>query len=123
MGRTHCLYGGTEPYKKSSHCSGRSKKTKGQTETKMGRWCDGRCQEAGGEKFEECRKEQEQLAEASEEGLGSKWAAVLLLLMMMMMTTMMMMMMMTHSLCTAIPAVHHTRPSGQLQQCHLGALS
>jgi len=24
------------------------KKTKGQTETKMGRRCDGRCQEAGG---------------------------------------------------------------------------
>jgi len=29
----------------------------GQAETKMGRWCDGRCQEVGGEKLEECCKE------------------------------------------------------------------
>ena len=28
-----------------------------QAETKMGRWCDGRCQEVGGEKLEECCKE------------------------------------------------------------------
>jgi len=46
-------YGGTEPYKKSSLCSGRRKKIKGQGETKMGRWCDGRCQEVGGQKLEE----------------------------------------------------------------------
>jgi len=35
-------YGGTERYEKSSGCSGRRKKTEGQTETEMGRWCDGR---------------------------------------------------------------------------------
>ena len=29
----------------------------GQSETKMGRWCDGRWQEVGGEKLEECCKE------------------------------------------------------------------
>ena len=58
-----------------------SVKTKGQTETKMGRWCDGRCQEAGGEKLEECRQEQGQLAEASEEGLGSKGAVVPMIMM------------------------------------------
>jgi hypothetical protein len=42
----------------------------------MGGWCEGRCQEAGGEKLEECCKEQGQLAEASKEGLGSEWAVV-----------------------------------------------
>ena len=57
MGRTCYSYGGTEPYKKSSRCSGRRKKTKGQAETKIGRWCDGRWQEVGGEKLEECCKE------------------------------------------------------------------
>ena len=72
MGRPYNSYGGTEHYKKSSCCTGRRKKTEGQAETKMGRWCDGRCQEVGGEKLEECCKEQGQLAEASEEGLGSK---------------------------------------------------
>jgi len=30
-------YGGTEPYKKSSCCSGGRRKTEGQAETKMGR--------------------------------------------------------------------------------------
>jgi len=50
-------YGGTEHYKKSSRCSGRSMKTEGQAETKMGRRCDGRCQEGGGDKLEECCKE------------------------------------------------------------------
>ena len=48
MGRTCYLYGGTESYKKSSRCSGRRKKTEGQVETKMGRWCGGRCQEVLG---------------------------------------------------------------------------
>jgi len=48
MGRTCYSYGGTEPYMKSSLCSGRRKKTEGQAETKKGRWCDGRCQEDGG---------------------------------------------------------------------------
>jgi len=43
-------YGGTEPYKKSSGCSGRRKKTEGQVETEMGRWCDGRWREVGGER-------------------------------------------------------------------------
>ena len=39
----------------------------------MGRWCDGSCREVGGrEKLEEWCKEQGQLAEASEEDLGSK---------------------------------------------------
>ena len=56
MDRTCYLFGGTEPYKKRPRCSGRRKKTKGQAETKMGRWCDGRCQEIGGEKLEECCK-------------------------------------------------------------------
>ena len=57
MDRTYYSHGGTQPYKKSSHCSGRRKKTEGQAETKMGRLCDGRCQEVGGEKLEECCKE------------------------------------------------------------------
>jgi hypothetical protein len=50
----------------------------------MGGWRDGRCEEAGGEKLEECCKEQGQLAEASKEGLGSKWAVVPMMMMMMM---------------------------------------
>jgi len=33
------------------------KKTEGQAETKTGRLCDGRRQEVGGEKLEECCKE------------------------------------------------------------------
>ena len=57
MGRTCYSYGGTERYMKSSSCGGRRKKTKGQAETKIGRWCDRRCQEVGGEKLEECCKE------------------------------------------------------------------
>ena len=81
MGRTCYSYGRTEPNKTGTRCCGRRKKTKGQTETKMGRWCDGRCQEAGGEKLEECRQEQGQLAEASEEGLGSKGAVVPMMMM------------------------------------------
>ena len=48
MGRTCYSYVGTEPYKKSSRCSGRRKNTEGQVETEMGRWRDGRCQEVGG---------------------------------------------------------------------------
>ena len=47
MGRTCYSYGRTESYKKSSRCSGRRKKTEGQAETEMGRWCDGRWQEVG----------------------------------------------------------------------------
>ena len=62
---------------------GRRKKTEGQAETKMGRWCVGRCQEVGGEKLEECCKEQGQLAEASEEDLGSKGAVVPMMMMIM----------------------------------------
>ena len=85
MGRTRYSYGGTERHKNSSRCSGRRKKTEGQAETKMGRLCDGRCQEVGGEKLEECCKEYGQLAEASEEGLGSKGAVVPMMMMMMMM--------------------------------------
>ena len=42
----------------------------------MGRWCEGRCEEAEREKLEECCKEQGQLAAASKESLGSKWAVV-----------------------------------------------
>jgi hypothetical protein len=42
----------------------------------MGGQREGRCQEAGGEKLEECCKEQGQLVKASKEGLGSKWAVV-----------------------------------------------
>jgi len=57
MGRTRYSYGGTESYKKNSRCSGRRKKTEGQAEIEMGRWYDGRCQEVGGEKLEECCKE------------------------------------------------------------------
>jgi hypothetical protein len=51
----------------------------------MGEWCEGRRQEAGREKLEECCKEQGQLAEASKEGLGSEWAVVPMMMMMMMM--------------------------------------
>ena len=76
MGRTCYSYGAIEPYKKSSRCSGRRKKTEGQAETEMGRWRDGRCQEVGGEKLEECCKEQGRMAEASEEDLGLKGAVV-----------------------------------------------
>ena len=57
MDRTCYSQGGTEPYKKSSRFSGGRKKTEGQAETEMGRWCDGRCQEVGGEKLEEWCKE------------------------------------------------------------------
>ena len=85
MGRTCYSYGGTESYKKSPRCSGRRKKTEGQAEIEMGRWCDGRRQEVSGEKLKECCKEQEKLAEASEEGLGSKGAVVPMVMMMMMM--------------------------------------
>ena len=84
MGRTFYSHGGTEPYKKSSRCSGRRKKTEGQAATKMGRWCDGRRQEVGKEKLEEWCKEYGQLAEASEEGLGSKGAIVPMMMMMIM---------------------------------------
>ena len=49
----------------------------------MGRWCGGRCQEVGGEELEECCKEKGQLAEASEEGLGSKGAVVSMMMIMM----------------------------------------
>jgi len=45
MGTTCYSHGGTERYKNSSCCCGRRKKTEGQVETEMGRWCDGRCQE------------------------------------------------------------------------------
>jgi hypothetical protein len=88
MGRTRYSYGGTEPYKKSSSCSGRRKKTKGQAETKMGRccdgkWCDGRCQEVGERNWRNAANGH--LAEASEEGLGSKGAVVPMMMMMMMM--------------------------------------
>jgi len=41
----------------------------------------GRCQEVGGEKLEECCGEQGQLAEAYEEGLGSKGAVVPMMMM------------------------------------------
>jgi hypothetical protein len=51
----------------------------------MGGWREGRCQEDGREKLEECCKEQGQLAEASKEGLGSEWAVVPMMMMMMMM--------------------------------------
>jgi len=44
MGSTCYWYGGTEHYKKSSHCNGRRKKTEWQAETRMGGWCDGRFQ-------------------------------------------------------------------------------
>jgi molybdenum-dependent DNA-binding transcriptional regulator ModE len=37
MDRSCYLYGGTEPYKKSSRCSGGRKKTGGHAQTKMGR--------------------------------------------------------------------------------------
>ena len=59
------------------------RRQRGKAETKIGRWCDGRYQEVGGEKLEECCKEQGQLAEASEEGLGSKGAVVPMMIMMM----------------------------------------
>jgi hypothetical protein len=48
----------------------------------MGRRRGRRCQEFGRKKVEECCKEQGQLAEASKEGLGSKWAVVSMMIMM-----------------------------------------
>ena len=57
MGRTHNPTGGAEPCKKSSCCGSRRKKAKRKAKTKMGRQRDGGCQEAGGEKLEECCKE------------------------------------------------------------------
>ena len=57
MGRTCYWYEGTERYKKSFRCNGRRKKREEQAEAKVGRWCDGRCQEVGGEELEECCKE------------------------------------------------------------------
>jgi hypothetical protein len=50
----------------------------------MGGWREGRCQEAEGGNLEECYKEQEQLAEASKEGLGPEWAVVPMMMMMIM---------------------------------------
>jgi hypothetical protein len=47
----------------------------------MGGRREGRRQEAGGEKLEECCEEQGQLAEASKEGLGSEWAVVPMIMM------------------------------------------
>jgi hypothetical protein len=49
----------------------------------MGGWCEGRYQEAGGEKLEECCKEHGQVAEASKEGIGSEWAVVPMMMMIM----------------------------------------
>jgi hypothetical protein len=46
---------------------------------------NGRCQEVGGEKWEEYCKEQGRLAEASEEGLGSKRAVVPMMMMIVLM--------------------------------------
>jgi hypothetical protein len=54
----------------------RRKKAKGYAKTKTGGRREGRYHEAGRQKLEECCKEQGQLAEASKEGLGSKWAVV-----------------------------------------------
>ena len=48
MGRTCNSTGGAESSKKSSCCSSRRKKVKGKAKTKMGRRCDGGCQEVGG---------------------------------------------------------------------------
>jgi len=42
----------------------------------------GRCQEVGGEKLQKCCNEEGQLAEASEEALGSKGAVVPMMMMM-----------------------------------------
>ena len=51
----------------------------------MGGRREGKCQEAGGEKLEECCQEQGQLAGASKEGLGSKRAVVPMMMVIMMM--------------------------------------
>ena len=48
----------------------------------MGGRREGRRQEAGREKLGECLKEEGQLAKASKEGLGSKWAVVPMKMMM-----------------------------------------
>jgi hypothetical protein len=77
----------------------------------MGGWREGRCQEAGGEKLEECCKKQGQLAEDSKEGLGSEWAVV----------PMMMMMTMTYLLVTPGSRVlpEKLRESVLLKKFHL----
>ena len=66
-------------------CYGGRKKTEGQAENKLGRWCDGRCQEVGERNWRNAANGH--LAEASEEGLGSKGAVVPMMMMMMMIIT------------------------------------
>ena len=83
MGGTRHSTGGAELCKKS--CSSRRKKANGKAKTKMGRRRDGGCKEVGGEKLEECCKEQRHLAEVSKEGLGSKRVVVPMMMTMMMM--------------------------------------
>ena len=72
MGRTCYWYGGTEPYKKSSGCTGRRKKTEGQAETEMGRWCDGRCQEIGGENWRNAARTRDSWQKLLKKALAQK---------------------------------------------------
>jgi hypothetical protein len=51
---------------------------------------DGRCHEVGQKTLEECCKKQGQMEEASEEGLGSKWAVVPMMIMVVVVVVMMM---------------------------------
>ena len=72
MGRTCYSCGGTESYKKSSRCRGRSKKTEGQAEIEMGRWCDGRCQEVGGEKLKDAARNRDSWQKLLKNALAQK---------------------------------------------------
>jgi hypothetical protein len=57
MGRTCYSYGVKSATRRVLVAAVEGRRQKGQAETEMGRWCDGRCQEVGGEKLEEWCKE------------------------------------------------------------------
>jgi len=48
------------------------RRQRGQAKTKMGRWCDGRCQEVGGEKLEEGCKDRDSWQKLLKKALAQK---------------------------------------------------
>ena len=68
----------------------------------MGGWCEGRCQEAGEEKLEECCEKHGQLAEASKEVLVSKLAVVPMVMMMMIIIIIIILRIYNINICSAI---------------------